>query len=618
MALASGVRFARVPYAAGRRLRVHGRPAAALLRRVRGLSTAATGAGELLGPTAAAHALDKALHAATDGRFGEALAGYAVVAKARSPLLRSIARNAGGLLLLRAPAGVDGCDLAALFAGGDAAPSLALCRPGDAALAPDDGGVDRAVLIRSTDEAAGECIVEPAAAGVPDVTNAVPGAAAAFQAGNVGEAAARAVRLAALTTYEQSISTIACERWPLEVRCWMAWRAQVSALEAWEMQSRFGTAQDSLVDLAGILCDLAAADIRAGLSSPGSAGLAAAAARAQLHLKRARWAVERVWRPDPRAIVTIASHRVEIARLQAGIDGGALLRDAIGLLESSAAAVAAATWRRYAPDDPPAEWQPFGGVIVPRAMHELLWAKALATQAVLAERASPAEVAARRRPGRRQPGADAPRSARLTSAEACPVASAAAARAWRALLLAAGEPLEAPGSSATEPWGTEEAARQVDALAQVVGEDDTGCRFLLEVAVLVFAMGCRLGRAAGARAVAKPLAEAAAHGLDGTASADDAPRATAHVAAVLAGAATKDVPMEIGRAELLRTNAEAASQPPPPRRRWRLIDYRPLEELWVVGHGARRLEHLPAPPPLTWCFEGLQLSEAMPDLSGRP
>lgn len=120
-------------------------------------------------------------------------------------------------------------------------------------------------------------------------------------------------------------------------------------------------------------------------------------------------------------------------------------------------------------------------------------------------------------------------------------------------------------------------------------------RLLSEVAVILFAMGCKLGRPAWARALASPLAAAAAGHLGAEVREEgSAAERAAAVAEALAAAA-----------------AESCGGP---AQRWRLIGYRAAEELWLLRRGSQGLVSLPAPSPLTWCIEGLALSEAAPDL----
>merc|ERR1712137_1269674 len=93
-------------------------------------------------------------------------------------------------------------------------------------------------------------------------------------------------------------------------------------------------------------------------------------------------------------------------------------------------------------------------------------------------------------------------------------------------------------------------------------------------------------------------------------TADDADLAAAHTAAVLSGRVAPDTHrVHISRADLLAAGNHAPSESQVAttsrRMRWRLAGYMPLEEVWIFRAGTRRTLHLVAPPPLTWCLEGL-------------
>ncbi|CAE8644491.1 unnamed protein product, partial [Polarella glacialis] len=191
-------------------------------------------------------------------------------------------------------------------------------------------------------------------------------------------------------------------------------------------------------------------------------------------------------------------------------------------------------------------------------LQQLLWAKALASQVMsfsaassstrkpraMCERGNASKVAGgprHGRPGQRgqPPSTPTTASSGATSGSTAPFARNAAARAWAALHLAAGE---APAQSAgrQEPWDSspEDAAR----LAAAMAPDNEGAsRLLLEIAVLVFAMGCRLGCSGKARLLALPLAQAAANRLTAAARAsancDDSARAAQKAVEVLAAVA---------------------------------------------------------------------------------
>ncbi|CAE8738236.1 unnamed protein product [Polarella glacialis] len=291
-------------------------------------------------------------------------------------------------------------------------------------------------------------------------------------------------------------------------------------------------------------------------------------------------------------------------------------------------------------------WQPAGGKLSPEVLQQLLWAKALASQVMsssaassstrkpraMCERGNASKVAGgprHGRPGQRgqPPSTPATASSGATSGSTAPFARNAAARAWAALHLAAGE---APAQSAgrQEPWDSspEDAAR----LAAAMAPDNEGAsRLLLEIAVLVFAMGCRLGCSGKARLLALPLAQAAANRLTAAARAsancDDSARAAQKAVEVLAAVAEVSPTSSGDRLEVSRTAALQLSEtiaPPSPLSettfprgwRWRLAGYRPTEEIWILRLGTRRLVLLPAPPPFSWCMEGLALSETTPDL----
>lgn len=170
-----------------------------------------------------------------------------------------------------------------------------------------------------------------------------------------------------------------------------------------------------------------------------------------------------------------------------------------------------------------------------------------------------------------------------------------------------------------------------------------GPRLLLEVSVLLFAMGCELGRARSAHSLASALAAAAAalSSSGPVAGGDDALWALAHTAKALTTVPLAAVRFEVGPAAsqypaacrhraVLRCSIAAhevqlsgdlakvaATVAPPSRWRWRLAGYRRFEELWVLRRGRNSRLYLPAPMPLTWCLEGVALSEALPNLRDR-
>jgi len=200
----------------------------------------------------------------------------------------------------------------------------------------------------------------------------------------------------------------------------------------------------------------------------------------------------------------------------------------------------------------------------------------------------------------------------------CP-ASAAAWHAWHSLHLAVGQPLKTPVWSPDAPV-------EATQLAKLLGKSDAASRLLLELAVLIFTMGCQAGCQVSGHAVATALAcEAALRLADepNEGLADDAPLAARHVAKVL-GAMVGPEPLapagKLSRAALLKqqevtsATAEASDRGDAiasSRMRWKVVSYTPLDEVWILRRGRRREVRLPAAPPITWCFEGLALSEAV-------
>ncbi|CAE8636814.1 unnamed protein product [Polarella glacialis] len=415
-------------------------------------------------------------------------------------------------------------------------------------------------------------------------------------------------------------------------------------------------------------------EARAALGTSSGLWLADGLGLARIHLQRARWAAERAYKPDPRALAVICTHRAELLRLSAaaaanpwdfssaskasklrasGRGGGSSesLAEALRLHERAAHHLIEAKWgkAKAAASEAPRNsiaWQPAGGKLSPEVLQQLLWAKALASQVMsfsaassstrkpraMCERGNASKVAGgprHGRPGQRgqPPSTPTTASSGATSGSTAPFARNAAARAWAALHLAAGE---APAQSAgrQEPWDSspEDAAR----LAAAMAPDNEGAsRLLLEIAVLVFAMGCRLGCSGKARLLALPLAQAAANRLTAAARAsancDDSARAAQKAVEVLAAVAEVSPTSSGDRLEVSRTAALQLSEtiaPPSPLSettfprgwRWRLAGYRPTEEIWILRLGTRRLVLLPAPPPFSWCMEGLALSETTPDL----
>jgi len=660
--------------------------------RAAGAMASMAGAGGIPGafeaegsPAAAAQELRTGFEAQAAGRPAEALRAYRAVQRMRSPALRCLAANAEGLLLLRAPLvfaphvqPVSGGT--AVIAGScshssssgicsssgssrsdrDMLPAVP-CTPGQAILAPwaEDGAEYGAALV-SMDVTAGECVVNWADGGTTH----------------------RVVPLAGVSTLEGGICVSAVEDRPDEVRAWVVRRALRRALDAWELQAEFGTTHDAFVDLIGVLCDVAAAEVRVALASPERRWLAEGLGHARRHLQRARWVAERAYAPDPRALAVLCMHRAELLRLTSSAaaamsgpsvasTGGregleASFSEVLELHERAAEHLAAARFRarlQASQAGGAAAWQRPGGSMAPEVVHGILWAKALASQAALpGSRARVRPRALRRPPGlpalahgrvvaacprggrqrraRSRAGSQAawsppekllaPASGRLATQdplllEAC-LARVAIARAWCALHAFVGEPVNT-GESLGGILGSVNAVHAVylaAAATKVKGSGESlGARLLLEVASLTFAMGCRIGRPRWARAAARPLAEAAARGLAGAeAPADDAHTAAALVGAVLRGGsaswrACQASRLGVTRAEVMAEPSEPGKLPEQksgstPRWRWRLAGYRAMEELWLLRCGPRQVASLPAAPPLTWCVEGLALSETAP------
>lgn len=619
------------------------------------------GAGSML-PLSAPSALGvlaEGFQAQAGGSSIEALIAYRRVQKARSPLLRALAGNAEGLLLLRVPEVIP--TITSRDGGNDIVP-LESCEPGDAILAPwAEDGAEYAATIASVNGAAGECVVD----------------------WDDGGDTHRVVPLASLATLRGGVCAYAVGHNSAEVSVWAGRRAMRRSLDFWEMQAELGTAHDAFVDLVGLLSDTALAEVKAGLASP-SRWLTEGLGHALRHLRRARYLAERAYRPDARALAVICMHRAEVLRISARqtaaveepsaaavedqlpVNVGSITEEEIGarltklhkrhapagsevkegfeeMLELHARAatyIHGASWNVQNMDS---SWSPVGGNSMPVVVHELLWAKALATQAVSSVPATPRP----KRRATRHPDVRRPRVRKLVKGqyalpekllptpdpatalapllEECP-ARAAATRAWRALCTAAGEAIS-PERRSGGLWTANGA--EAKRLAAAVSEGSMGSRLLLEVAVIVFAMGCRLGLYGWARGVAAPLAEMASKQLDARAVHDDAALAARHTAAVLAGTG---VPAfhgkQVSRPLLLAANVGTAGGDslsegldiikPSRWMRWRLVGYSVTEELWTLRMGARKTVHLAAPPPLTWYKEGLALSETMPESERSP
>jgi hypothetical protein len=418
------------------------------------------------------------------------------------------------------------------------------------------------------------------------------------------------------------------------------------------MQAQFGTSHDAFVDFAGVLCDAAMAEIRAALTAPNTHWLAESLGNARRHLQRARFTVERAYAPDARALGAICSHRAELLRITVAaaasigkdnklVDASGTsesLQEALSLHERAAFHVAAGKW--HTPDT--AGWKHPGGQFTPNLLQELLWAKTLASLAVLPQpqakrrprshtkkstsrQTSQKMLLTRRPPNWSLPEKLLPMAAQLPSAgdsklrKLCP-ARAAVARAWRVLCLAAGRPVEGLRNASGE---------DAKKLALAVQSHSSGSRLLLEVATLIFAMGCHLGRAGWARSVAAPLVATAVERLEreepGDISVDDTLDAARLALETIAkrstienslGCSAQDSGHQLHRRKVALSkipDAEAAMERQGSSHcRWRLASYDALQELWTFRIGNQRTAYLAGCPPLTWCMEGLALSEAAP------
>jgi hypothetical protein len=311
------------------------------------------------------------------------------------------------------------------------------------------------------------------------------------------------------------------------------------------------------------------------------------------------------------------------------------LSEVFDLCERVSGHLTAANWSIASSDR--TSWSHCGGNVAPHVIHELLWAKALASRAASMPVQSIAKrKQIRRRAARQQkevhigavtqkwslpekllpPKPGLPTGQDVVLLEKCPARSAAA-RAWRALRAAAGTPL-APEEGSGGLWKAD--AAEAQRLADEVGFGIMPSRLLLEVAVLLFAMGSKIGRRSWAQSVSAPLFEASRIQLAKLPRIDDSDLASVHALTVLKGRCSVDAHEgSISRADLLAPTVgnESGQDAAPPRwMRWRLAGYMPLEEVWIFRIGTRRTVHLAAPPPLTWCLEGLALSETAPILTG--
>jgi len=632
------------------------------------------------------------------GHYVQAFLAYRRAQNAKSPVMRVLASNAEGLLLLRAPG------LITLFRapGFASTPDLAgipfeSLSCGDAIIAPWAGdGTLHPAVISSMDEAAGECIVD----------------------WDDGGDTHRTVSLASVTTKRGGISKVALSQHTQEVRMWASLRAQKLALEAWNVQADGGTTHDAFVDLVGILSDLGIAEVRAALASVDRRSLSDGLRHAHRHMQRARFSAERAWAPDVRALAVICHHRADLIRLMASTavvpngmgvwniraskDTRESLKEALDLHGRMASHLGTCQWNSPVEGN----WFQFQGKISPAVVHELSWAKTLAAQAATMpdkdQRNQKRPHAARKgceiRIGSRNPGWSLPEKLippkpglpvgeDVLLRETCP-SRAAAGRAWRALCAAAGEPL-APEAGAGGLWTADSAEvrrlatavgahagfgfsddaskiisspsqQQVEPLdttldnpqsgesqpqafepgagplykagapnasRSAVGQAGAPSRLLLEVSVIIFSMGCKLGRRAWARSIAAPLADLASAQLGTLAQIDDSDLAAKHTSAVLAGSVLPEEHRKrSSRATILSTSLSRQSEKDvadnidviaPSRCRWRLAGYMPVEELWIFRIGARRTVHLAAPTALTWTIDGMALSETATALTGQ-
>lgn len=610
----------------------------------------ATGSGIVAGKNSALHTLWAGFQSHATGDDMAAIRAYRKVQRMHSPLLRALAGNAEALLVLRRPLDsffdyTKARKTDANNASNGGMMSLQVFAPGSNVLAPWAGdGEEYSATIESVDSEVGECFVTWADGG--DTHRTVP--------------------MSGITTLEGTLSACAVQTRPHEVRAWVARRALRQALFAWGAQAECGTTHDAFVDLVGLLCDTATAEVRTALVSPERRWLSESFEHAHRHLQRARWSAERAWAPDPRALAIICMHRAEMLRL--GTFAGAQdtgrtaresmarnLEDAHKLHQRVALHLATAAFRGKFQSR--ASWQWLGGGLKPEVLHELLWAKTLACQVLCKH------VSARRRP---RPAFRTPMTTLVASrarrprvrrhrdtsvhhslpeklvpsaleepikqdallSELCP-ARAAMARSWRALCLAAGEPL-GTGVSARgilQDMGPERSMQLLSLLVEARGDVATKARLLVEVASLMFAMGCKRGMSAQARAAAAPLAHGAVQQLKGVETADDisaaaalceavlgcgTQRSTYIDAAMISKGASRSAMLESAMERLRHADADTERLL---RGRWRLVGCHVIEEIWILRHG-RQVVHLPGAPALTWCFEGLALSETAPTADG--
>lgn len=509
-------------------------------------------------------------------RRGDALGAlqrFRSAAEGAEPPLAQAAHNAAGLLLRRSHGDHR-----------ESGASGARCEPGERVLAPwAEDGFDYEATLEVVDEAAGLCTVAWADGG--ETCRVVPCAAVTSLDGRACFGAAAAARL------------------------WAARRLLRRALLDWQEQAEAGVAHDAFVDFAGIAADLAAAELRVGLVTSTTSVTSTTwpgLELAQSLLRRGAFTAERAYAPDPRALAALVSAKAEAMRFERGVDFAELQRLHLRVVDH----LHAATWKR----EP--HWASFGGTLRWETLHQVMWAKALAHVAVfspLEARAPKASASAQRnlprhgKSGKSRPGAGtmspvrrsvwalpekllpAPRGLPrgpdpLLAVPCC--ARQGVLRAWRALLWAAGRDVQ----SCPLPWTySSDTARS---LALELPKTQIHNELLLEVAVLVFAMGCRLGQASRSRKVAlQLLLVAQSH------ASDDTLELVQHGVELL----TPQAARFLGR--------------------WQLLGYRPREELWLLRRRRHRkgsdgagsaVAALPGPPPCSWMLEGVALAELLP------
>eukprot|EP00434_Breviolum_minutum_P009388 symbB.v1.2.008267.t1/scaffold518.1/size193124/8 len=359
---------------------------------------------------------------------------------------------------------------------------------------------------------------------------------------------------------------------------WASRRSLRRALLDWQQQAEAGVAHDAYVDFAGLITDVAASELRVGAQYdwPGLH-------LAQTLLRRGCFTCERAYAPDPRALAALYAARAEAMRF---VPGGVESKELQQLHLRAREQLHVATWKKEA------IWVSFGGQLRWEILHQVLWSKALAHSAALSKVAFPLSTKSRchHSPSHGRPveHKEKLKAASYVAGKVSVVdpllklgdAQQSAGRAWRALHWAAGR--DAP---MTLPWtyGIDSVRR----LALELPETPMHQKLLLEVAILVFAMGCRLRQSARSRRVALELLRVAVEY-------DIEDAAVRHAWELLSG---KDLCSPAVSADV---------------RRWRLLGYRPREELWLFQCGspkARRVAMLPGPAPCTWVLEGVALAE---------